>query len=368
MKKNKQMNAAAGPRQIVEVPYKALKELMDIRYALDVSSDVVITDKDGRIIYANDQFCKIFQYSREELVGKTHRIVNSGYHPRKFFKNLWDTIMSGRVWKGEVKNKAKDGNLYWMDTTIVPFLDENNKPYQYVAIRNDITKRKRMEELLSELPGRFIHLQEIEKQKIFAEIHEDIAQSIASARIFLQSSLKEDQGNEEIRKSCGKVIEDLGDVLEKMRNLAYRLLPSMLPFLGLTKSIYFLVQDFSKREGLKLKFTCGRLDGVVFMGDQIHLFRIIQEALTNIANHAKADAVEISIRKKKDILKIVIQDNGKGFDAQQGRYGRSLFQGLGISSMAERARLLRGRFDIVSSLNKGTAVVLEIPVAKQKKD
>ena len=368
MQKNKHTNAGVRPQETEMALHTSLKKLMDINFALDVSSDVVITDKDGKIIYANDKFCKIFQYSREELIGQTHRIVNSGYHSKDFFKGLWNTIKSGRIWKGEVRNKAKDGNLYWMDTTIVPLLDENNKPYQYVAIRNDITKRKQMEEILSELPGKFIHLQEIEKQKIFTEIHEDIAQSIASVRIFLQSSVAEgEKKTEGIKTSCKKVIEELGEVLEKIRNLAYRLLPSTLVSLGLMKSIRFLVQDFAKRESLKLKFVCDHVDGVIAQKDQIHLFRIIQEALTNIANHAKADAIEISIRKKKDVFKIVIQDNGKGFDAKQSRYGKGLFQGLGISSMAERTRLLKGRFDIISSFNKGTAVVLDIPIAKQKK-
>ncbi|HEX9600052.1 MAG TPA: PAS domain S-box protein, partial [Mariniflexile sp.] len=128
-----------------------MEKITDYKYALDESSIIAITDQKGIINYVNENFCNISKYTAEELIGQDHRIINSGYHSKEFIKNLWTTIANGKVWKGELKNKAKDGTVYWVDTTIVPFLNADNKPYQYVAIRSDITDRKKGEEELKKI-------------------------------------------------------------------------------------------------------------------------------------------------------------------------------------------------------------------------
>ncbi len=187
------------------------KAWADIKFALDQSSIVAITNAKGVILYANDKFCEISKYARSELIGQDHRILNSNYHSKEFFKTMWATIGRGGVWRGEIRNKAKDGSYYWVDTTIVPFLNEKGKPYQYISIRNDITARKEMEEKLKkseqlyrlitdyssdlmaivDLEGNYLYaspshekllqysLKNFEASSVFDYIHDDDRQSVA---------------------------------------------------------------------------------------------------------------------------------------------------------------------------------------------
>ncbi len=365
-------------RGVDDILQQSLRELANIKFALDVSSIVAITDQTGEIIYVNDKFCEISKYSREELLGQDHRIVNSGYHPKEFIRDLWRIIASGKVWHGEIKNKAKDGTNYWVDTTIVPFLNSEGKPYQYVSIRNEITQRKAMEEQIKALPKRIIQAQEEERERISWEIHDDLGQSLVTLKMLIQSAMLEaDTDKTNARRSYDKVIKSFDAVIEKTRSISSGLRPSSLEMLGLTAAIKGMVNEFKQGKNLKIclawkdatdnKTDSLNLDNLIFLAEPINFYRIIQEALTNIVKHAKATRADILLKKRDNQLSVVIKDNGIGLTPRKRESKNHHLTGLGLSIMEERARLLGGEFNIVSS-PKGTALQFKIPVEHEGAD
>lgn len=154
---------------------KSLKEIQDLKYALDQSAMVLTINKNAQIITANANFCSLSKYSEAELIGCDFQMTDSSYHSKWFLRNLWDTVERGDVWKGELKNKTKDNSCYWVDTAIVPFVDEQGVIFQYVVIQRDITEKKRLEEELEQsneaefaklYQQQQLHIAEIEERSV----------------------------------------------------------------------------------------------------------------------------------------------------------------------------------------------------------
>ena len=325
-------------------------ELMDYKLALDASSIVAITDSRGIITYVNDQFCHISKYSREELLGHDHRIINSSFHSREFFKEMWRTIGTGKVWKGEICNQAKDGTYYWVDTTIVPFLNYKGKPYQYLAIRYEITERKRVEQELQKMMTTIIDVQEEERKRLSRNLHDGIGQNLYSHLITINRMLSEID-----HPLLDQMQKEATQLIEEIREISWELRPSVLDDLGLVPAIRSYLSRYSDHYHIDVFFDCV-LNRRYTISIELTIYRIIQEALTNIRKYAEVSEAAVTVREIGDVVRVMVEDKGKGFDPKKKS------PGVGLFSMDERARSVNGTLQIKTSLGNGTKIILEVPV------
>jgi PAS domain S-box-containing protein len=323
--------------------------------ALDQHAIVAVTDAAGRITYVNDKFCSISKYTRDELMGRDHRIVNSGHHSKEFIRELWATISKGRVWKGEIKNCAKNGSYYWVDTTIVPFLDHRGKPLEYVAIRTDITERKRVEDEIRAL-NQTLELRVADRTAQLTLVNQELEAFSYSVSHDLRAPLRHVDGFAGLLvKGEGAALSEksrryLGQITEAARQMG-RLIDDLLVFSRMARaSMAFSLVDMNHLvdEGIRQlqpEIQNRRIEWIkaplpAVPGDQSMLRQVFANLLGNAVKYSRPrDPAIIEIgcmQDSSDEAVIFVRDNGVGFEME---YADKLF---GVFQRLHRAEEFEG--------------------------
>lgn len=353
-------------RRSEEELQRTLKELADFKYALDQSAIVAITDVRGIIKYANDKFCEISKYSREELLGQDHRILNSRYHPKEFMRDLWRTIASGRIWRGEIRNRAKDGTYYWVDTTIVPFLDRRGKPYQYLAIRYDITERKRAEERLREQAAL------ARLGQMAAVVAHEVRNPLAGIRGALQivgsrlpAGSREQAVLADILQRIDTLNEMVQDLLVFARPREPRLGPVPLAPL-LEETAAHLKRDPALRE-IEVAVTGDR---PILQADAELLRAAFQNLLLNAAQAMNGTGrIDVAVAAANGRCEVVVRDRGPGIPSDvRPRIFEPFFTtkhrgtGLGLPVARRVVEMHGGQIEVACPESGGTVVTVRLPL------
>ena len=341
------------------------RDVTDVKYAIDQSAIVATTNTRGTITYVNDKFCEISKYSREELLGQDHRILNSGYHPKEFMRDLWVTIANGRVWKGDIRNRAKDGSIYWVATTIVPFLDPHGKPYQYMAIRYEVTEQKRQEEQLREQAA-LTRLGEMA-----AVVAHEVKNPIAGIRGALQVIMSRMSAEQRDRSVMGDIITRLDALNGIVQDLLQYARPRALKREAVdVRSLIENTADMLRRDPALAATTLhitGRPDPV--LGDPEQLRIVFQNLLMNAAQAMGGTGViDVTLRLDPQGCRVTVRDHGPGmppevrakaFDAFFTTKHRGTGLGLPIARRVVEAH--GGTIDIAVAEGGGTMVAIQLP-------
>lgn len=343
----------------------SLSRLEELEYAIDQAAIVAATDQTGRITYINDKFCTISKYSREELMGQDHRIINSGYHPKDFIKELWRTVAQGRVWRGEIRNRAKDGTHYWVDTTIVPFLDGRGKPRQYLAIRSDITQRKEAETKLAE-QGALAQL-----GQLAAVVAHEVRNPLAGVRGTLQvlrSRAATEAADRTVMDAMIARIDVLNAKVDDILRFAKPRSPVLEP-MDLRAVLLDAIGSARAAAGSASPEVNAPIDTLTIRADREMLRDALLNLLLNACQAGSTAPVDVSVAQDGDSCRIEIADRGVGFgDVDPERLFEAFHTtkksgtGLGLAIVRRLVTLQGGTIELLSREGGGAVARLTLPI------
>ncbi len=351
---------------------KVVKEITDYKRALDESSIVLITNADGSITYANDNCLNITQYSFEELLNKDLKFLDSGYHSEDFFKQMWETIQTGAIWKGEIRNKNKSGQLFWVDCAIVPFVDKEGKPYQYISIQRDITLTKNAElelnksfSLVNEQNKRLLNFSYIVSHNLRSH-----TSNIISILNFLEKEDSPTERNElmqhlkRVSRSLNDTLFNLNEVVSIRNNINLIIEP-----LNLLEYIHQALRVLNEQIKWKKLIVENSVPKDVMVNyNPAYLESILLNFISNAVKYSSSERqpkIEFSVFEEEGNLGLEIKDNGIGIDLKKnadklfGMYktfnNNPDARGIGLFITKNQIDAMGGKVEVESELGKGTS-------------
>ena len=356
--------------------------------ALDEAAIVAITDRAGQILYCNKKFADVSGYSCAELVGQNHRLVNSGHHPREFFQTLYRTIASGQVWRGTIQNRNKNGQIYWVDTTIVPNLDENGRPETYTAIRFEVSDHIRALKALEIAQAEARRSAQV-RDRFFANISHEVRTPLNAvlglASALAHTSLTERQTQMlSLITGAGdalrRVLDDMLD-LSKMQAGQFRLAPAPFDLRADIAAVVEMRRATADQRDVALSVTFSEAATGRVLGDGVRITQIVSNLVSNAVKFTPAGAVDVRVdlmsSAEGERLRIEVQDTGIGFDSEAAERLFNPFvqaddtisrefggTGLGLSICRSLAELMGGEISARSSPGEGSLFTVVLPIQR----
>lgn len=344
----------------------------NIIHALSQSAIVAITDKNGIIQSVNDKFTELSKYSKEELIGHSHSVVNSGYHPKEFFRKMWRDIRSGKVWRGEIKNRAKDGTYYWVDTTITPRVDSNGRIIQFTAIHHDITRRKELERLKDEFVEVASHELRTPVTSLKGYVH------ILKKRIQANGDRYSGDTVEKIDRQLDKLNELIADLLDITRidSGKLQLRSETFNIDELVQETVLSVQTITDNHPIDITSDAD----IPVYGDRERISQVLTNLLLNAVKYSpRTGKIIVTVVLGDTHVTVSVRDFGVGIRKDQQK---NLFKrfyrvkggthdtypglGLGLYISAELVRRHNGRIWVDSEEGKGSTFSFTIPRPEQR--
>ncbi len=374
----------------------SLRELEFQKSALDKHSIVSITDRAGKILYTNDKFSEVSLYSREELLGQDHRLLNSGHHPSSFFKEMWATIARGQVWQAEVRNRRKDGSYYWVDSTIAPFLDVDGKPLRYVSIRTDITARKAYEATMLEARNEAEAARQAAetanriKSDFLANMSHEIRtpmngiMGMTNLALLTELTAEQHEYLALIKSSADSLLQVINDILDFSKIESGKLNIERIEF-----SLEGLLRDTTKtlairahEKNIELLLNVAPNVPDRLLGDPGRLRQVLINLLGNAVKFTQSGEVELAVQrvhvpdKTGCHLRFSVRDTGIGIAPEKFQTIFESFSqadtsttrnfggtGLGLTISAQIVQLMGGRIELTSTVGEGSTFffTVELP-------